>query len=395
MVDQNPSSSPAASERAHPDRGSAVMAAVCISMIAMGGFLILPLLIGAVAVELSLNESQLGMLSTAAMSGSAISSLLAVVWVRRVNWRLAGFLGLCLMLLAHAGSLLVHAFIPFAALQFIAGLGAGAVYSIALSALSDNRNADRCFGYSVAMQVAFQMVGMLLLSAPVAQYGLEPVLFTLLAMDLVALLLLVWLPSQGALQPTQDVFAVLHSPRVLMALGGCFLFFVNVGVFWTFIERIGAAEGFSAETIGISLAVGVSLGIPGALLASWCGDRFGRLQPLAWGAIVTIASLLVLMFAMSPMAYLVALALYNFGWNFSLAFQYAAVNAADESGRGVAVAPAFHGLGAAAGPAVAAAFIGGAGFTAVYVLSAAGVILSLALFALASPRPHNGDAATA
>ncbi|AOS95998.1 putative MFS family transporter protein [Microbulbifer aggregans] len=389
MYDQNSFSALPVSAGAHPDRASAVMAAVVVSMIAMGAFLILPLLIGAVAVELSLSESQLGVLSTAAMSGSAISSLLAVVWVRRVNWRLAGYLGISTMLVAHIGSLLVESFALFAVLQFLAGLGAGAVYSVALTALSDNRNADRCFGYSIAAQVTFQVVGMLALSSPVADYGLEPVLLTLVAMDGVALLLLFWLPDQGSQSSQQAVFTVVRNPLVLLTLAGCFLFFLNVGVFWTFIERIGAAAGFDAAHIGISLAVGVSFGVPGALLASWCGARFGRLLPLALGALITVASIVVLVIAMTPTGYLMALALYNFGWNFSLAFQYAAVNAADKSGRGVAVAPAFHGLGAAAGPALAAAFVGNADFRAVYVLSAAGVVASLALFVFASLRQRS------
>ena len=58
---------------------------------------------------------------------------------------------------------------------------------------------------------------------------------------------------------------------------------------------------------------------------------------------------------MSMAAYVTALVIYNFAWNFSLTFQYSAVNAVDGTGRGVAARPAFHGLGAAIGPGIAAA----------------------------------------
>jgi hypothetical protein len=79
--------------------------------------------------------------------------------------------------------------------------------------------------------------------------------------------------------------------------------------------------------------------------------------------------------------YVVALALYNFVWNFSLAFQYAAVNAADTSGRSVAAAPAFHAAGGAVGPGVAALIMTTGSFTAVLVLAAGAVIVSFLMFA--------------
>ena len=81
--------------------------------------------------------------------------------------------------------------------------------------------------------------------------------------------------------------------------------------------------------------------------------------------------------------YVVALALYNFVWNFSLAFQYAAVNAADQTGRSVAAAPAFHAAGGAMGPGIAALFVSSDSYIAVNILAASAVLLSLLLFVLA------------
>ncbi len=147
---------------------------------------------------------------------------------------------------------------------------------------------------------------------------------------------------------------------------------------------MGAAAQFDAGFIGISLAVGVSFGIPGALLAAWCSERFGRVGPLALGALGTVIALVLLAGGVSQQNFVIALALYNFVWNFSLAFQYAAVNAADDSGRSVAAAPAFHAAGGAVGPGMAAMFVTGNSFIAVNVLAAAAVMLSLVLFAVAA-----------
>nr|WP_279537185.1 MFS transporter [Aestuariicella hydrocarbonica] len=360
-----------------------------VSVIAMAGFLILPLFVGAVAQRFALTESQIGFLATFIMGGSALSSVAAIFWIRKVNWQWSALLALGAMLCGNVLSLWVTSFPAFVVLQCLVGVGGGAAYSIALTVLSDHPQADRCFGFSVAAQVSFQIVGLLGLPVVVAQYGLEAVLGLLIGLEVVALVLLWWLPASGLVMPTSVEKKRVVSSAVLFALLGCFMFFFNVGVVWTYIERMGADSGFSPAVIGESLAVGVAFGVPGALLASWCGERYGRLLPLAVGALIMVGALLMLVGRIDEKSYLLALALYNFSWNFSLAYQYAAVNAADDSGRSVAAAPAFHALGAAVGPGVAALFVSADNFFAVNVLAIAGVTLSLLLFVFAAIKHPN------
>ncbi len=370
------------------NQSASVAAAVCMSFIAVASFLVLPIFVGAVAGEMGLTEQQVGFLASGIMSGSALSSILAIFWIRRVDWRKAGYLSFGLLFGAHLASLFVDEFIPFMCCQFLAGLGGGAAYSLVLTALSDNRHPDRCFGYSIAAQVSFQVVGMLALPRLIEGQGLNGLLGVLVALDICALVLLRYLPRGGLQTSREPIRLALFHPRVLAALAGCFFFFFNVGAVWTYVERMGLAAQFDANLIGNSLAVGVAFGIPGALLASWCGERFGRVGPLTLGAAGTVLALVLLADGMSSSDYVIALALYNFVWNFSLAFQYAAVNAADESGRSVAAAPAFHAAGGAVGPGVAALFLTGSSFQAVNILAAAAVSLSLLLFvaALAGSR---------
>jgi predicted MFS family arabinose efflux permease len=365
------------------DRASAVAAAVCISFVAVGAFLVLPVFVGAAATEFELSESQVGFLASGIMSGSALSSVLAIFWIRRVDWRKAGYLSVGLLLGAHVGSLLVDDVLLFTLCQVLAGLGGGAAYSLVLTSLSDNRRPDRCFGFSIAAQVSFQVVGLMVLPGIIEQTGLNGLLGILVALEVFALFMLRYLPRTGEAMSPEPLGRSLFRPRVLAALAGCFFFFFNIGAVWTYVERMGVAAGFDANTIGFSLALGVAFGIPGALLASWCGDRYGRLAPLALGAVGTVVAVVLLGDGMGRGDYLVALALYNFVWNFSLAFQYAAVNAADASGRSVAAAPAFHGAGGAVGPGVTALFVSAESLIAVNILAAATVILSFVLFALA------------
>ncbi|WP_347136786.1 MFS transporter [Parahaliea mediterranea] len=375
-------------------RAAATAAAVLLSFIATGGFLILPLLVGAAATDFQLTEAQVGILATAVMGGAALSSAAALLWIRRVDWRRAVAASMLLILLAHFGCLYATGAEALALLLLLTGLGGGAAYSVALTVLADQAHAARYFGLSVAAQVTFQIVGMLLLPPFIADYGLVAVLALLLALNVAGLCLAWWLPAGGLVTPHLEGGRLLPGVPALLALLGCFLFFFNVGVVWAYIERMASAAGLSPEFIGLGLAIGVSFGIPGALMASWCGDRYGQVPPLVIGGVVMLASVALLAFALSGPGYIVALALYNFSWNFCLAFQYAAVNRVDDNGRSVAVAPAFHGFGAAVGPVVAAIFVTRESYLSVHLLAFAGIVGSVLLFALSvrTGVPHSAAA---
>lgn len=159
-----------------------------------------------------------------------------------------------------------------------------------------------------------------------------------------------------------------------------------MGSYWTYIELIGTRAGLATQVIANGLAVGVAFGIAGALLASWLGDRRGRLLPIGVGAALTVGAVVPLLAHFGVVIFVGSAIVYNFVWNLSLAFQYSTVNAVDRSGRGVAAAPAFHAAGAAAGPAVAAFLIAPGNFRPVIFLVAASVLLSFGCFRLAT-RP--------
>ncbi len=357
-----------------------LVAAIGLTVIAMAAFLVLPLYVGAAAQTLELSQQQLGFLAASVAAGSAISSVVMMFLVRRMPWRRLGTAALLLLLLPMIASLFVEDAAGFMALQGLAALGSGSTYSLALTALADSRHPDRAFGLSLAAQVAFQVAGMLLLPRLVSGAGLDGMLGVFIALELLGLFLVRWLPRAGkALPPAASKAAIINVP-VLLALGGCFFFFFNVGAVWTYIERMAVLAGFESQQTGIGLAIGVFFGIPGALLASWCGDRFGRVGPLAVGAVGTLIALGLLNQAMPFATYVLAAALYNFVWNFSLAYQYAAVNAVDPGGRGVAAAPAFHGAGAAAGPALVALYVTQTSLVAVNIAAGIAVTLSLLLF---------------
>jgi predicted MFS family arabinose efflux permease len=361
-------------------RTRSASAAIVLSVIGAAGFLIMPVVLAVTVARFQLNENEVGFMASLLMTGGVLSAVSALFWVRLLDWRLAARIGLGLQGLGLAAVMFADGFTGAGVAYLCASFGGGVVYSLALTVLSDHHSPDRMFGYSVSAQVAFQVAGMLTLSWFAGPNGLDLLIGCLLSLVLLGLVLTPLLPPQGNPVAAFSLSAVLQQGRAVSALLGCLLFFFNVGCVWAYIETIGSAAGFAPAVLGRSLALGVSAGMAGALAAAWQGERFGHVQPLLVGAVGTVLAVAFLTPAASLVTFIVALALYNFVWNYSLTYQYAVVAAADESGRCVAIAPAFHAAGGALGPAVAGMLVAPGSFVAVNLLAAGSVVVSLLLF---------------
>ena len=305
------------------DSRSTVIAAVWFTVVGASAFLILPLLVGAAAMDFQLDESELGFLSGIGMAGSAISAIAAIFWVRRINWRVVMFLAMLVVAAGHCFAILTSDYSQLLLAIFVVSLGGGTAYSLALTILSDNEAPDRVFGFSVAAQVSFQVLGLLTLPALIEKGGLDALLAILGALAVLSLIVVWFLPVAGKEVRQTHVFQIFSQPKVVYALFGCLFFFFNVGCFWTFIERMGDAAGYSPQVIGNSLAAGVSTGVIGSLCASRFGDKYGRLRPLLLSSLGTVVAALLLVSSDALVIYVLAIALYNFVWNYSLAYQYA------------------------------------------------------------------------
>jgi predicted MFS family arabinose efflux permease len=357
-----------------------VSAAILYCVVGASAFLILPLLIGAAAKDFALNEVQLGYLASAAMSGSAVSAALAIFWVRKINWNKTMLTAMLFLGCGHICAIFADTYTLLTLAILIASLGGGTAYSLGITILSDNEYPDRVFGFCIAAQVSFQVIGLLILPGIIDSGGLDSLLTILASLAFLSMLAIRVLPASGKEVRISNVFQIFTQSKVVFALFGCLFFFFNVGCFWTFIERMGDSAGFSPQVIGNSLAAGVSVGIAGSLCASWLGSKYGRLRPMLLSAIGTVITAILLSSSEALSIYVVAIALYNFVWNYSLAYQYAVVAAVDDSGRGVAIAPAFHAVGAAVGPAIAGLLVTADNFMAINVLVAISVIISFILF---------------
>jgi hypothetical protein len=359
----------------------ATIAAIILSVIGAATFLVMPVVLGSAVVTFNFSEREVGLIAALLMAGNALSAASALFWVRVVDWRMAARIALLLQGLALVALTHSSGFIGVGLWFFCASLGGGAVYSLALTVLSDHHYSDRVFGYAVTSEVAFQVAGMLLLSHFTVPDGFNQLMWGLAGLVMIGLVLTRWLPHRGAvIAAASSIVGVLRQRKVIMALLGCLVFYFNVGCVWAYVERMGSGAGFNAADLGNALALGCSAGMAGGLVASWQGARFGRVTPLALGTIGTVLAVAFLLPTVGFTVFLLALALYSFVFNYSLTYQLAVIATADESGRCIAVAGAFQMVGGAMGPALAALLIVPGSFLAVNVLAAASAILSFGLF---------------
>lgn len=340
-----------------PDDVSAVVAAVWLCSLGTVATYILPLLVDGAMADLHFSERSAGLLSSGIMAGGVVSALLSGLWVRRIRWQSAARIAVLGQLAATLASLVFHTNIAFILLQSLAGFFGGAVNSLAMTVLSDGRHPARSFGFSVAAQATLSAVELLAGPYLLGVGGMNAVLWTLVAMSVASL------PFCGNLPPMSRLAIVPRAWRghvtapVVLSLAGCFLFYSCIGSYWTYIGLVGATAKLSPQTVGNALAASTVIGIGGALLPSWFGERHGYHKPLMIGALLTAVAGLLIVAPVSPLRFVASATVFNIGWNYWVTYQLAVVAVVDRSGRSIAVSQAFLSGGGAAGAAVAALFV--------------------------------------
>jgi predicted MFS family arabinose efflux permease len=338
---------------------SAVVAAALLTSICLLPLMLIPYLVGAAARDFAVAPRQLGVVAGGIIGGVIAVMASSVLWVRKFNWRVLVVVGACITVAGYLLAGQVRGFGVMAILLFIASCGSGLVYAPAICALSDTANPDRSFGYSFFLQILVSGVAGFIATELAQRWGLSGLLNLLAVFFALALVLVLFLPARGTKSGRVTAIGRAGGFPVWAGLTGMLLLNAGPMAVWTFFERIGNAAGFSEHAVGNAIAICLLMGAPGALVSSTAGKRFGRILPLAVSTIAMVATFAAAVVARNLVIYLLCGLLFQFLWNFGLAFQYGAMSVADVSGRLIVLAPTFQGVGSVAGPAVAGMLIHG------------------------------------
>ena len=131
------------------------------------------------------------------------------------------------------------------------------------------------------------------------------------------------------------------------------LFYVTIGSYWAYAERMGIGFGISMEEVHWLLSAGVLLSAAACLSARAVAHRIGQSRPLLLALAMLATTLLIHGMLPTPTMFVITLAVLQLCWNFIDIFQLGTLAVLDPSGRAAALVPAAQGAALAAGPAAA------------------------------------------
>ena len=359
------------------DRPSVVAAAAGAGTAAIVVFAIMPVLVGAMAERFALDDLQSGLIATAYFSSYALVALSSPFWVRRWSWRYTGLAGFAIMLSALTVAYQADDFSQVQAAITVVGIGAGLLYPISLTLVSDMANTERVYAIKLSVE---QLVpaGLLVLMSLGWLIGpeLQHILRAVLAVVLLCLLASIAMPAAGiaAQQAEGKVDSLWQGVLALVALSISFSGFAGL---WVFLERIGSAQGFEPSFTTLWLAVGLITSGVGPLLAAVLADRLGPVRPLVFSIVPALCVIGLLSGQPGKAAYATVLTLLPLCYYFAISYMMSLIASVDSNGKMSGLMSFALAVGAASGPALYGAVkeLDGPVLTAMGALIAMGTVL--------------------
>jgi MFS family permease len=335
-----------------------LLAAILLGVAGPEVFIVQPGFVQGMVQYLGFDDRAAGHVASAEMFGIAATTVALTFAAHRVNWRLVVLISLLTMAVTNALSTVVTELTAFAALRFVAGLGAGGLISLSFGAIGLTSQPDRNFGYLIMWVLTYGALALWLMPTAYALTGLDGVLWFFALFPLITLPWLKYFPVTGENVAQVEKDAVdLAGAAKSCALAAMFLYFLAQGVVWAYLFLIGLAGGLTEQQVANGLTISQFAGIVGALGAALSAGRYGRVGPLLLGILGGTTTLYFLVGHFSATWYLVAVSVYNLAWNFTHPYLLGAMASFDRRGRVVVYAVAMQMLGLAIGPSLAASVI--------------------------------------
>lgn len=359
----------------------AVLSAVVISSVGGVFYNVMPTFLQSLSESLGFDEQQLGFIASAFLLGGVFLATSGIVWMRRTSWRKSVMTAFLLVVCAYGASLTTTSFNAIVVFMFIAGCANGVFYSTALLSISDTKKTERNFGFCIIFGVILAALGLYAFPVVNLYWGFEGVIGTLIAITALVAVVFPWYPDRGV-KGVKTMGGLGKGPvyPVFIGIGAMFLLYTGLSEVWAFVGRIADAANIAATDAGTALAIGMSLGAVGALLATVVGKRFGNVKPIWLGTVCIIVGIVFLLNLKGFLIYTIAVLMIQTGWNFALPVQLSAISVADKSGRFVPLISTAMGCGATVGPSLGGAIILAEGNGPLCFTGIAIIVMSLAAF---------------
>ncbi|MFH8799623.1 MFS transporter, partial [Streptomyces sp. NPDC017936] len=339
---------------------------------------LLPTVVGRLDAGLPLSATQAGAVGSALLLSSASAGFALASRVERVGARTLARIGLTLAVLGYGGAALAGGVPAVVAGAVLGGFGSGTATTVAATRIAAQPDPHRASALGLLGVSA--LAGAVYLTVPHLGPGHGQPLAAI-ALTAVA----VWpltgrLPGRTAAAPARhDAPASPRPPHlrlglVLVAAMPCWSLVQNS--LWGVSGRIGLTQAHLGETaVGAVFAVALGAGLLGVLGAGALGPRLGRAVPIGGGTVLIAGCVVVSASATGPVGFATGEIAWNTLYPIVLSYLIGLAASLDPRGRWAVLVGSASSLGTAAGPLTGSVLADRAGFPAMGLILAAGLLV--------------------
>lgn len=359
----------------------AIAAATILGTVGALTILVMPGLLGVIVDAFGLDDQQLGVVASVEIFAMAIATGVTTFGICRFNWRTMALLALLVLAAGNLATMIASTFPQLLLTRGVSGIGEGVAVALSFSALGATRNPDRSFGIYLLFALAFA-AAVLYVFPDIVELGGHLLVFSfLIAICVLNMLCLPWLPPQpkgGGFHPDGRKIRIPYKLAFIGLLMVTF-YFIAQGAVWSYVERMGLDRGIDRQMVGTALSLSALSGIAGAGVAMLLGNRVWRSVPITFGVLVQIISMLMLTADFDQSEFIAAVMIFNFSWNLCQPYFSGVMSELDASGRVVALMGSLQTIGVALGPFIAAMIIRPGQYTSICYLGIGTVLVALLL----------------
>jgi predicted MFS family arabinose efflux permease len=352
----------------------------------------MPIIVGALQDGWGYTAEYAGYVTSIDLAGLLAGSVATSLMARRLDWR--RYVGTALVLSAAFNFLCApfHGVVALCCFRFAAGFASGATYASSLTLLSRNAEPARAFSILILLQVLANAIVLALFPFLNARWGPAAIFVAVATVLLASMAAVPLLPRRDSarsplprtLQQRRNFGVPLLPALCLMAVA---LFYVTIGSYWAYAERMGIGFGISKQQVHWLLSAGVLLSAAACLSARVVAHRIGQSRALLFALVMLATTLLIHGMVPTPIMFVITLAVLQLCWNFIDIFQLGTLAVLEPSGRAAALVPAAQGAALAAGPAAAGFVLGrGKGYSVVLLLAGCTSALAAVIYAFVHRR---------
>ena len=346
------------------------------ALIAYQSLTVLPIILGALVDYRGFTLANVGYVGSVEILGMALAVAISTGLINRVPRNRLAFIAAIALGLTQISSAFTLAPSLFFAERFVAGLSAGCMAGVLASTIALAQAPERLTAFIYLIDALLASLLYLVLPAVIVRFELGGAYALLGGATLLIAPVFLLLPARGPAATPASAGLRKDAVRVI---GFAIILSAAAAAHWTFTERMALQVGLNMAQVGQVFAASLVVGIIGASIAAWIGDRFGSIRPimLAWTMVLVMG--FAVPYLPTPAAFILGFCLLRFFTNINDPFVVGVVARLDIEGRLTTIFAASGLFGAAIGPFLASTIAGDGDFTR---LSWAFLLMGTAAFVL-------------